>query len=316
MKALQQTDTELVAGQETGLPGKKCDAAKSWLTKRVWKSVWFPSWGTEEGATAGGITTLYRDYVDAGKRDKQVRDLEAKQKRKQAQAQAAKTAVDKARKAVEEAAEQLAAAEKAATAKAAEEDELKAQLLALHQKQGEQAPALAHDFETEVVPGRLASLAFRRSRFGEVGYYKVYLEIAEGPSVANAGILASQLENAWGHILPWHAMGGFDKELGEVEQMLHGAGGQAAIAADSAEGTGWRHNGTFAMRGWLRRQPMAALAPDNSRRGCRAHGRAAGPRQRVLGKSSSRLTKMMTSAAVRRPLRRWAAPRPPRRRGG
>ena len=71
--------------------------------------------------------------------DKQVRDLEAKQKRKQAQVQAAKAAVENAKKAVEEAAEELAAAEKAATAKIAEEDELKAQLLALHQKQVEQA---------------------------------------------------------------------------------------------------------------------------------------------------------------------------------
>ena len=144
----------------------------------------------------------------------------------------------------------------------------------------------------------------------------MYLEIAEGPSIANAEIMASQLENAWGHILPWHAMGGFDKELGEVEQMLHDACRQVPLAADPVEGTCRRHGGAFAMRGWLRRQPMAAPAPDNSRRGCRAHGRAAGPRQRELGKSPSWLTQMMTSAAGRRSLRRWTALRPPRRRGG
>ena len=242
---LPQIDTELVAVQETRLSGKKCDAARNWLAKRGWKSVWSAGWGTEKGATAGGVAILYRDYVDAGKRDKQVGDLEAEQKCKQAQAHAAKTAVGNV-KAVKEAAEQLAAAEKAATAKAAEEDELKAQLLALHQKQGEQAPALAHDFETEVVPGRLASLAVRRSGFGKVVYYTVYLKTAEGPSIANAEIMASLLEHARGHGLPWHAMGDFNMEPGEVEQMLHAADRQVFISADPDEGTCRRHDGTFA----------------------------------------------------------------------
>ena len=152
--------------------------------------------------------------------------------------------------------------------------------------------------------------------FGKVVCYTVYLKIAEGPRIANAEIMASLLEHARGHGLPWHAMGDFNMEPGEVEQMLHGADRQVFISADPDEGTCRRHDGSFAMRGWLRRQPMAALAPDNSRRGCRAHGRAAGPRQRELGKSLSWLTQMMTSAAGRRSLRRWTALRPPRRRGG
>ena len=108
------------------------------------------------------------------------------------------------------------------------------------------AGKLSDDFETEVVPGRLAALADRRRGFGKVVYYTVYLKTAEGPSIANAEIMASLLEHARGHGLPWHAMGDFNMEPGEVEQMLHGADRQVFISADPDEGTCRRHDGTFA----------------------------------------------------------------------
>ena len=115
-------DTELVAVQETRLSGKKCDAARNWLAKRGWKSVWSDGWGTEKGATAGGVAILYKELAaKLGQRrrerddqskplGKSVTDREAEQKRKQAQVQPTSADAEEAREVLENAMEDFAAA--------------------------------------------------------------------------------------------------------------------------------------------------------------------------------------------------------------
>jgi len=115
-------------GQATDLAGWRCS-----------EETGSPRGGAQYKELAAKLEQRRRERDQSKPLDELVADLEVGQKRKQAQVQPAKAAVEEAREVLHKAAEDFAAAEKAAAAKANEEDKLKAQLLGRHQKQVEQA---------------------------------------------------------------------------------------------------------------------------------------------------------------------------------
>ena len=92
------------------------------------------------------------------------------------------------------------------------------------------------DYESNIIPGRLAASPIRLRAVGEICVYSAYLRVGEGLSLANAQILDSLFAHARAHGRPYIALGDWNMDPVEIMPLVM-QHPHALVVHDMAHGT-------------------------------------------------------------------------------